>query len=299
MSWMPSWMGAPATALTEEERLKSVGATTHSPSKKRLPIGGEAALKERRDSGEEEDVLVGVKNEKGTRSFQDIVRHLGGVTALQRISTPVEGGAEASEDAVNEQLREEFASDVVRLKARFTETKRGFLDPRSPMMQYWDMTTGFCLLFTAFVTPFEVGIGLTTKIDALFIVNQVVNLVFILDIIFQFFLPVPDVRHDAPSGELVRDHGFIAKKYIKGWFLLDVVSVRTISRTAAAAQQPPAHSPPSFLPPHLQVLPFDVMMIIMPDIFSMGPMARSFKLIRIMRLIKLARVLRASRIIQR
>ena len=227
MSWMPSWMGAPATALTEEERLKSVGATSHSPSKKRLPIGGEAALKERRDSGEEEDVLVGVKNEKGTRSFQDIVRHLGGVTALQRISTPVEGGAEASEDAVNEQLREEFASDVVRLKARFTETKRGFLDPRSPMMQYWDMTTGFCLLFTAFVTPFEVGIGLTTKIDALFIVNQVVNLVFILDIIFQFFLPVPDVRHDAPSGELVRDHGFIAKKYIKGWFLLDVVSVRS------------------------------------------------------------------------
>ena len=117
----------------------------------------------------------------------------------------------------------------------------------------------------------EVGIGLETKIDALFVINQLVNVVFILDIIFQFFLPVPDVRHDAPSGELVRDHAFIAKNYIKGWFLLDVVSV----------------------------LPFDVMMMIMPDIFSMGPMARSFKLIRIMRLIKLARVLRASRIIQR
>jgi hypothetical protein len=86
----------------------------------------------------------------------------------------------------------------------------------------------------------------------------------------QFFIPIADMRIEN-EGELIRDHKIIAKRYLKGWFLLDVLSV----------------------------LPFDLLTIAAPGAVADGPMAKSFKLVRIMRLVKLARVLRASRIIQR
>ena len=90
--------------------------------------------------------------------------------------------------------------------------------------QYWDFCTGFCLLFTAFVTPFEVGIGLKQSADALFFFNQVVNLVFTIDIVLQFFIPVPDNRPEK-GGELIRSHRKIAAAYLKSWFAIDVVSI--------------------------------------------------------------------------
>ena len=109
-----------------------------------------------------------------------------------------------------------------------------------------------------------------TQMNALFIINQIVNGVFVIDICLQFFIPVPDIRPEN-EGELIHDHKLIAKRYFKGWFLLDVISV----------------------------LPFDALTVANPDLMQPGPMTKVFRLIRIMRLIKLMRVLRASRIIQR
>ena len=98
------------------------------------------------------------------------------------------------------------------------------LDPNSSKMQYWDMMTGLALVFTAFVTPFEVGTGVETKINALFVVNQLVNTLFQVDIVLQFFLPLPDPRPER-SGEMIRDHKTIARLYLRSWFALDVASV--------------------------------------------------------------------------
>lgn len=173
----------------------------------------------------------------------------------------------------DEQLRQEFAEDVIRLKTRFRQDKKGFLDPRSDYMSYWDTATGMCLLFTAFVTPFEVGVGIPTTINALFIINQMVNFIFILDIVAQFFIPVTD-KSPENYGELVRNHKKIADNYLRGWFTLDAVSV----------------------------LPLDLIIVADPDSLggaSNGALTKSVKLVRILRLVKLARVLRASRIIQR
>ena len=105
-----------------------------------------------------------------------------------------------------------------------------------------------------------------TQMNALFIINQIVNGVFVIDICLQFFIPVPDIRPEN-EGELIHDHKLIAKRYFKGWFLLDVISV----------------------------LPFDALTVANPDLMQPGPMTKVFRLIRIMRLIKLMRVLRASR----
>jgi hypothetical protein len=50
---------------------------------------------------------------------------------------------------------------------------------QSAFLQRWDVVTMICLLFTALVTPVEVAF-LTTKINALFIVNRVVDVVFVV-----------------------------------------------------------------------------------------------------------------------
>ena len=49
--------------------------------------------------------------------------------------------------------------------------------------------TVFLLLFTALVTPYELGFVPDTKLDGLFMVNQYVNLCFIFDIALNFYLP--------------------------------------------------------------------------------------------------------------
>ena len=83
------------------------------------------------------------------------------------------------------------------------------------------MTTTSALLFTATVTPFEVCLGLETAWNGLFFVNLVVNVIFIADIAVQFFLPITD----RVTGELIRSHKKIAKKYLKSWFIIDVFTV--------------------------------------------------------------------------
>merc|ERR1719506_1911922 len=78
-------------------------------------------------------------------------------------------------------------------------------------------------------------------------------------------MPVPD-----KSGELIRSHAVLAKRYLKSWFTLDIVSI----------------------------LPFDVVAMT-TDSGGNNSGLRSIRLLRVLRLIKLVRVLRASRIIQR
>ncbi len=46
-------------------------------------------------------------------------------------------------------------------------------------LQRWDLLTLLCLLFTALVTPVEVAF-LTTNLNALFIINRVVDAVFVV-----------------------------------------------------------------------------------------------------------------------
>jgi hypothetical protein len=178
------------------------------------------------------------KDGKSSAAFHDVIRHLSNAEAAQR---PPHGGSPSRQTMVEEQgEKEEFAQDVIRLKTRYTQDNRGFLNPRSARMQRWDLTTGACMLFTAFVTPFEVGVGIPTSFGALFIVNQFVNIVFTIDIVLQFFLPVPDPRPEN-FGELIRDHKKIALIYCKSWFILDLMSVLPFDVRGGPHAQPSRH----------------------------------------------------------
>ena len=189
----------------------------------------------------------------GNPSFQEIVEVLGGNPAKARL---------AGEDALD---HEAFVRDVNALRQRLRETYRGLLRPRGSFIQFWDLTTGLCLMYTLFVTTFEVGLDLPTRIDALFVCNQLTSLVFLVDICVQFFLPVPDPHKG--EGAFERRHAVLARRYLLSWFALDVVTI----------------------------LPFDVMSL--TGMLS-GPVKMT-KVMRVMRLFKLLKVLRSSAIIER
>ena len=87
------------------------------------------------------------------------------------------------------------------------------------------MVTAGALMFTMFVTPYEVGLNLATKLDALFITNCIVNFIYLGDIIVAV-LPSGRQEGASASGELKyeRRHDQLAKRYMMGWSLpIDVV----------------------------------------------------------------------------
>jgi voltage-gated potassium channel Kch len=138
------------------------------------------------------------------------------------------------------------------------------ISPRVWYMRYWDIVTMVLLFYTAVVTPVEVAF-IPTKINILFWVNRGVDGCFLIDIFFNFFVAIPD----PVDGQLVYHHPTIIRSYLRGWFVIDVVSI----------------------------LPFDLVSIV----FENGAVSK-LKILRAMRLLKLMkllRILRAGRIFQR
>jgi potassium voltage-gated channel Eag-related subfamily H protein 7 len=138
------------------------------------------------------------------------------------------------------------------------------LDPTSPQMAKWDAVMICLLIFTALVTPFEVAF-LSTQIDGLYVVNRCVDLGFVCDMGVQCFVKFIDPE----SGEWVIDLRRIRGRYLRGWFVVDFISI----------------------------LPFDSVSFAVS-----GSGMSEFKImrvIRVLRLIKLLRLLRMSRMSSR
>ena len=93
-------------------------------------------------------------------------------------------------------------------------------------MGYWDGITFSSLIFTAVVTPVEVAFSGTQPLRfgkdyhelPLFILNRIVDAVFISDFCMQFFMGYQD------DNKIVRDKWKIAKKYLTSWAPIDFVS---------------------------------------------------------------------------
>ena len=93
----------------------------------------------------------------------------------------------------------------------------------------WDVITAVALIFTAFVTPFEVGYLPSPKRwdEPLFIINRIIDCVFVFDMICAFFLMQrADVtKHGGTAYEWEMRLHVLAMNYLKCWFLIDVESV--------------------------------------------------------------------------
>ena len=170
-----------------------------------------------------------------------------------------------------------MSQDVEILKGRLRSMNKGLIDPRSKMMTYWDFFTLSALLFTSTVTPFEVCLIWEEKkfwepdwFNALFVINWIVNIIFMIDICFNFFLPYKESIKK--GGGTVKSHRRIMMNYLTSWFPVDFVSV----------------------------IPVDnIMMAVDTENLRGASVLGAIRMLRLLRLLKLARILRASRIFSR
>ena len=147
----------------------------------------------------------------------------------------------------------------------------GIISPKSKFSQRWDVLMIVLLLYTAIVTPFEVAYVAESVPELLIFLNRFVDICFFTDIIINFCL----AYEMEDEGLWIVDHRMIASRYLKSWFLIDVVSTVPFDTLASTG----ATDDPSTTETLQQL--------------------KVLRVIRLFRLIKLARVLRASRIFKR
>jgi hypothetical protein len=154
------------------------------------------------------------------------------------------------------------------------------IDPHSRFVRWWDFVILTALMITIFITPWEVSFLPPTRVASddwderpiTFVVNRLVDTVFVADVGLAFFLPFRAKR----SGMWVYDKRRIIHNYLRGWFALDVITC----------------------------VPFDVLFGFLGEAAgerSEGTQsnALTLRLLRMLRIMKLARIVRASRILAR
>ena len=137
------------------------------------------------------------------------------------------------------------------------------LTPKDKFFNFWDPIIIVCLIFTAVVTPVEVAFLRQPEwpFDSLWYVNRVVDGWFVLDMFVQFNLAFKVNKH---TDTYVTDRGLIAKQYLRGFFMIDLLSI----------------------------LPYDSLPGSVSDL-------KALRMLRLLKLMKLLRVLRAGRIFKR
>jgi hypothetical protein len=130
-----------------------------------------------------------------------------------------------------------------------------FIHPEtSEFMKTWDLILALALTFTAAVTPLEIAF-FQTELDALFFVNRMVDIIFIIDIGVNFHL----AYFDGQQRKWITNSWKIRLRYAKSWLALDIIST----------------------------LPFDIF-----DVVETGASVGGLKILRILKLLKLAKLLR-------
>lgn len=136
------------------------------------------------------------------------------------------------------------------------------INPQSNRYAYWQLVTSVALGFVVIVVPFQVGL-LNLEWDVLMAVSCVVDLVFVTDMVIQFFTMYP---YTTARGIQWEDSlSKIAKHYLRTWFPVDL----------------------------LTIIPFDILEL-SSGVGQVGAF-KGTKAIRALRLLKLMRVLKNLR----
>ena len=165
------------------------------------------------------------------------------------------------------------------------------IDPRESMLLgLWDTITSLALVYTALVTPFEVGfLQPSTSIDGWFITNRLLDVIFLIDMALQFCVVYQQAsERGSDDVKFVTERRKIVRHYVFGWFPLDVASI---------------------LPSAFDIIPLLQSSSTTVDASPSGSSdleaellaekLSGFRAIRALRLVKLVRLIRASRLISR
>ncbi|KAG9402212.1 Potassium voltage-gated channel sub H member 5 [Aphanomyces cochlioides] len=125
-----------------------------------------------------------------------------------------------------------------RMLAKAHDSKTFIINPKDSNSVLWDIFMGVLIAYSGVTVPLIVCFpGFQTSSDWTW-ANGIIDVCFGIDIIRNFLVGYHDERD-----ELVVNHKEIAKKYLKTWFLLDIVSTIPIeSITTYFGNQSTSHS---------------------------------------------------------
>ncbi|XP_028791056.1 potassium channel AKT2/3 [Neltuma alba] len=101
-----------------------------------------------------------------------------------------------------------------------TNSKGWIISPMDRRYRCWESLMVVLVAYSAWVYPFEIGFLMSSPKHKLFIMDNVVDLFFAVDIVLTFFL----AYIDRSTQLLVRDPKKIAHRYLSTWFIMDVAS---------------------------------------------------------------------------
>jgi hypothetical protein len=90
--------------------------------------------------------------------------------------------------------------------------------PESVRLFLWILLGVLFVVYECFMTPYRLCFEAPAE-GPYFIFEAVVNIYFIFDVFLHFFVSFRDQQ-----GQIVMDHSIIMKKYVQGWFMLDVIA---------------------------------------------------------------------------
>ena len=104
------------------------------------------------------------------------------------------------------------------------DRKKGIIYPEDKFISYWDIWITFVLLFTCIILPARIAfikpLEAAHTIQIWIVINTVLDLFFLVDMIIIFNSAYYDNYL-----KIVDDKGVIAKRYLSGWFSIDLLSI--------------------------------------------------------------------------
>ncbi|ESQ39772.1 hypothetical protein EUTSA_v10000798mg [Eutrema salsugineum] len=100
-----------------------------------------------------------------------------------------------------------------------TKLRKHIISPFNPQYRAWEMWLVVLVIYSAWICPFQFAF-ITYKKDAIFIIDNIVNGFFAIDIVLTFFV----AYLDSHSYLLVDNPKKIAIRYLSTWFAFDVCS---------------------------------------------------------------------------
>ena len=142
----------------------------------------------------------------------------------------------------------------------------GLIHPRSRGKFIFDVVIFGSIVYLAFLIPLDIAMNIETfdVQEPLFWISRILDCLFIIDLVLTFFTAL-DPGH---SVELILDKNVIAERYLKSWFLIDMISS----------------------------IPFDVLIWLSSASFGNDNLFAATRLLRFSKIIRVVKILRVMRL---
>ena len=103
----------------------------------------------------------------------------------------------------------------------FWNQEYGVMNPYSNFIVTWDIIMLILILCISFSVPYEAGFFESTETKDFFYLNRVTDAAFAIDLVLNFFVPIKD----AHTSNWIFDRATIMRKYLRGYFWIDALSL--------------------------------------------------------------------------